>query len=199
MSNSQSCIYTHRKIPEESENFIDNYILKSIEYLAPYIMSITTTPNIVTIFRSILLCIMSYIYIESSTKKNAILFISIYFINYYLDCVDGYLARKCNKMTKLGDWLDHVSDILSFAIYFFIMYPFTGIEVAVIVFLALLMCIHLGNQQKLYKKRNNKKQKELLDAFMEIDIVPISVTKYFGCGTLILGLIVIFINRKIMQ
>jgi phosphatidylglycerophosphate synthase len=31
---------------------------------------------------------------------------------YFLDCVDGFIARKYEKVTRLGDVLDHVSDVL---------------------------------------------------------------------------------------
>ena len=43
-------------------------------------------------------------------KKISLFAIFFVSLSYFLDCVDGHLARKYNQQTKLGDWLDHISD-----------------------------------------------------------------------------------------
>jgi phosphatidylglycerophosphate synthase len=37
---------------------------------------------------------------------------ALWFISYYFDCLDGYVARKYKMMSKFGSLYDHVSDIL---------------------------------------------------------------------------------------
>ena len=100
-------------------------------------------------------------------------------------------------MSKLGDYLDHYSDLLAIIIYTYFMYPLSYTEIIIILLFGIMMSIHLGKQQQLYRK--NKKDNELLDVLIinSLDFIPISITRYFGCGTCILFLVVLFITRHI--
>ncbi|TXH07021.1 MAG: CDP-alcohol phosphatidyltransferase family protein [Candidatus Moraniibacteriota bacterium] len=41
-----------------------------------------------------------------------------FMVGYYFDCFDGYYARKYNKCTMFGCWLDHLNDITMCGAYF---------------------------------------------------------------------------------
>lgn len=43
-------------------------------------------------------------------------FIAIFFLHAVIDCMDGSVARACNLKSKLGAFLDMISDVLFFAI-----------------------------------------------------------------------------------
>lgn len=202
MKSKTQCNHKPRKIEPHHENFIDNYIIKSIENLEPYILKITDTPNYITIFRTCMYLLTSYLFYKSRTKPYAIIFIVAFCINYYLDCVDGYLARRCQKVSKLGDCLDHVSDLCSSIILVYFMYPFQKIDVIISMVMVIMAAIHMGNQQIQYSKQRKKEGKE--DAPESIDIlmslsrtarIPIEISRYFGTGTWILINTILFMKK----
>ena len=102
-----------RKIPSEIENPFDNYIYIFVEFLAPYAYKLGFSPNMITTL-SVIFSVASiyYLYIHSFITS-----IFLYIISYLFDCLDGYVARKYNMVTKFGDLYDHISDVLTFSLY----------------------------------------------------------------------------------
>jgi len=188
-----------RKIPPHLENPIDNILIDLCDRLIPFI---NATPNQITIFRLILGIIFIYKLNCRTNKLFTILFI-IFF--YFLDCLDGHLARKTNQVTIIGDYLDHISDIIFIIglLKFIISKKYKNkneILIILIIFFYLSF-VHLGLQQKNYKLNNKKTNNELLDNLNKIHSLSyehIKWTRYFGTGTLMFILIIIinYIQRK---
>jgi len=195
-----------RKIPPEFENPIDDVLLDICDQLVPYCDKIKLTPNFITIFRTILGIITLYLF---NFTSDFVFPITGTIIFYLLDCLDGHLARSTNQVTILGDYLDHYSDISYYLILILIMINKTysnKIWLLSIIFLFTYMSfIHLGLQQKVYKKikkdiREENKvteehkmiivdeiDEELLDSLNLIHSLSednIKWTKYLGTGTL---------------
>ena len=112
--------------------------------------------------------------------------------------MDGYIARRCNKISQLGDILDHFSDFCSCVILLYFLYPLETLDIIILLSLSVMMFIHLGNQQIQYSKSKKGKEKESLDNFKKISQVvqiPIEISRYFGCGTINFVIIFIFMKR----
>lgn len=73
-------------------------------------------PNILTIFRIILVPI--YLYVFFNGGDNNIIYSGLIFILAgFTDVLDGYIARKYNMITKIGSALDPFADkLMSFAV-----------------------------------------------------------------------------------
>uniref|UniRef100_A0A6C0DAF1 CDP-alcohol phosphatidyltransferase n=1 Tax=viral metagenome TaxID=1070528 RepID=A0A6C0DAF1_9ZZZZ len=174
-----------RKIHPDFENPIDNIIINICEKLIKICQKYNITPNDITITR-----IIFGIFIIYKFKYSCNLYIPVFgtLIFYFLDCLDGNLARTTNQVTVLGDYLDHFADIGYFGMVIIIMinksYPNKYIILVTISIFMYLSFIHLGLQQKKYNSKNN----ELLDnlnIFHTLKEENIVWTKYVGLGTFI--------------
>ena len=129
--------------------------------------------------------------------------------------MDGHLARATNQVSILGDYLDHYADISFYILLIFIMinktYSNKILVLIIILIFTYLAFVHLGLQQKVYKKikkdiRQDNIQiiedykiiildeidDELLDSLNSIHSLSdnnITWTKYFGTGTMYIVLI----------
>ena len=182
-----------RKIHSHVENPIDDQLIHLSEQCIDICKDCNITPNQITIFRFIVSIFVFY----SLYNSCDILFPMFGFgLCYFLDCLDGHLARSIKQVTVLGDYLDHIADLfvaVMFVIYIF--YKKYELKQEIIL-LFLIMCyfsfVHLSLQEKTYS--NNKKSEilnndepELLVHFHKIhnfDIEHITWTRYFGVGTL---------------
>jgi uncharacterized protein YggT (Ycf19 family) len=188
-----------RKIPPEFENPIDDFLLDICDRNVKLMRNCNITPNMITIVRIILSFFILFVFYNSCDIYTPILGFGIF---YYLDCLDGHLARGTDQVTVLGDYLDHFGDIFNDVVFFIIilckdfMYKDKIIGIY-FVLLYLAMC-HLGLQQIVFEKitKNeiqtesetvyDKKEEELLDQLNKINpftIDDIKWTKYFGLGT----------------
>ncbi|UCC95910.1 MAG: CDP-alcohol phosphatidyltransferase family protein, partial [Candidatus Omnitrophota bacterium] len=68
---------------------------------------ILSIPNIISFSRLALLPLLYYLCLSN----HRILFLVAFMIVMGSDTVDGYLARKLNQVTKLGQKLDMIADI----------------------------------------------------------------------------------------
>ena len=69
-----------------------------------------TIPNILSIFRIILIPIFTYEFLAESDYTLAGI---ILIVSGLTDCLDGYIARRFNMITNLGKVLDPVADKLT--------------------------------------------------------------------------------------
>ena len=91
----------------------DKYIYILLDKITPLCCKYNIHPNIITL-SNIINSIFLFINIKCYNNKKIII---IQMILYYIfDCLDGEVARKCNKQSKLGGYLDTISDMLFFAI-----------------------------------------------------------------------------------
>lgn len=51
-------------------------------------------------------------------RHNRIVAALCFLVGYYFDCLDGFYARKYNKCTMFGCWLDHLNDIVTTTLFF---------------------------------------------------------------------------------
>lgn len=95
-------------------------------------------------------------------------FFVFYFINYFFDCLDGFMARKYKMFSKFGDLYDHITDIVTMIIVFIIVWlrvypvnkPLFWIFFAGMIILNFLNTIYLAC---LRKQKNSGDAKDSLD------------------------------------
>ena len=71
-------------------------------------------PNLITLLNLFLGCIITLLLIEDNLSVNSISYLII--ITFFLDFMDGLIARKFNMQTKLGSQLDSLADLISFGL-----------------------------------------------------------------------------------
>lgn len=181
-----------KKIPDEIDNPIDNFLISFSEYLCPIFKKMNFTPNgITTLSLFFGLASIYYLYYE-----NMIGFSITYFISYFFDCMDGHYARKYKMITKFGDLYDHCKDFLIYFLILVIVYQkyrkVITFPILFIFFLSLfLMFLHLGCQQKFYCKSDKDTKEtlepETLDTFQTLckNKSWIYFTRFMGCGTFV--------------
>lgn len=178
-----------RKIPEEYENPIDNILIHVSDYLSPVFYKLGFTPNMITTLSNIS-CATGIYYLIKNKYELCSFFV---FLAYFFDCMDGHFARKYKMTSKFGDYYDHFSDYLKYVaiIYtlyktntskFFVLFPIFIISL-------LLMSVYLGCQENYHDGDHSDLlnfTKELCyveDNDDELLLNRMKYTKYFGCGT----------------
>jgi phosphatidylserine synthase len=185
-----------RKIPANIENPFDTLLISLCDKLIDFCYTLKITPNKVTIFRIFFAIFIFYSIFNTSDIAFPVIGILIF---YFLDCLDGHLARSTNQVTVLGDYLDHIADIsfiFIISIYLIIKkYPGKIFICITLLILAYLMLVHMGLQQKNYKENKEKESGVPFEHFETLDNLnylhnlstdQISWTRFFGCGTFIL-------------
>ena len=194
-----------RKIAREYENPIDNILIDISEYLSPYAYYCRLTPNILTTISILFSGYTVYLLLNS----NYFLASFMYLISYYFDCMDGYFARKYKMYSKFGDYYDHIADIFKFVSVLYTLFYINRVKfitfIPSVLLYFILFNIHLGYQEIYYDKNDS----DILNIVKNICLVTISnnnknnkiiilnimsYTRYFGCGTfnLIMMLFIIF-------
>ena len=186
-----------RKIPSCYENPIDNILIEFSNKLTDFLYKNKISPNLITILRLVLICFV----IRSLFYTNEVWFPIIgSFIFYFMDCLDGNLARSTNQVTIFGDYLDHFADLF----YYIIIGLYIHVKnydnkyyiYLIFIIFAYLTLVHLGIQQLFYKyiSKNKDIEEELLDYLNNLhnlDKCNIKWTKYFGSGTFIIVILII--------
>ena len=120
----------------------------------------------------------------------------LYILSYFCDCLDGYVARKYNMVSKFGDMYDHISDVVSFVLYNIVLYLINSrlffMFLPIILFFLVGAQIHIAYQELYYNKPVESSTLNFLtNAFIydkhlnkprKSDIMK--YTRYFGIGTL---------------
>ena len=97
------------------------------------------SPNLITTARNLILINLIY----KMTKKNDFtqLGISVFLIG-LLDCVDGEYARMYDKVTVFGDYYDHISDVTTTIVLFYLLFKYSQSKLNVIIGLIFLfLCL----------------------------------------------------------
>jgi cardiolipin synthase (CMP-forming) len=92
-----------------------------------YRKKILTIPNILSLFRIILIPIFAYVYTKAESSRDYYIAAGILWISVITDFLDGKIARKFNMISDLGKVLDPVADKLThlvIAICLITRYPF---------------------------------------------------------------------------
>ena len=189
-----------RKISEDIENPFDTLLISLCDKLIDFCYTLNITPNSITIFRMIFAVFIFYNLFSTSDIFFPIIGILIF---YFLDCLDGHLARSTDQVTILGDYLDHIADILFIIVIFIYLiakkFPMKLQIIIILIILLYLMLVHMGLQQKNYKTNKEKETGVIFNNFETLDNLNylhfldehhISYTRFCGCGTLIISICV---------
>ena len=187
------------KLPYEYESSIDIAIFKFLETHMHIYKKLNFTPNILTTFSLIFGLFSAYLITKDWYKLAALM----YFISYYYDCADGKFARKYKMVSVIGDYYDHISDVLKGALILYALNT-TNKErfskwIIVIVILLILSIYHLGLQQCVYNEVRGTKESPTLDIFRPHNNKKhmIHHTRVFGMGTFtVLFCLIIFFWKK---
>jgi phosphatidylglycerophosphate synthase len=189
------------KLLEKYECPINMQLYKFIDTHLHMYYHIGLTPNMVTTF-SIIFAFFS----AHQILKGHFLFAAILMLfSYYLDCVDGKLARKYNMVSKFGDLYDHFGDILKLTVVAYALFKSNKektsikqrIYIGIIVIFSLIQCIHLSYQEVIYDKKEESACLNIFRQIIYLDPNPeknIQYAKYIGSGTWMLccALLIIF-------
>ncbi len=178
------------KLKSDDEGPIDNVFAWIVERAAPVFKATGHTPNIITTYSLVLGLVAAY----NLFRGNMLWFAVASVVSYFMDCADGYVARKYKMTSKFGDLYDHGSDTainIATATAFYLRYtgqiiwrPVTIAVSAIFATIVVLMLVHLGCQQRIHNP-NNRSTEESLDllraACPRSDMI--GWTRYFSCGT----------------
>ena len=184
-----------RKIPPNFESHIDNILYVPIEYLSDYMKDVH--PNILTTIA--VLCDIFAFY--SCYICKFALSVVLFFFGYFFDCMDGYVARKFKKVSKFGDYYDHVTDtlkVIGMLVVFYILNPTYFYKLLPLLFtMVILVVIHLDLQEITYNKRKESDTLGVLSLVARFihgnnkDLIV--YTRYFGLGNMFVVLLLIYI------
>ena len=114
------------------------------------------------------------------------------FLAYICDCIDGYMARSYNMITKFGDWYDHISDAARSILVFYMLLNINyklGVKYSIFLLTTgLFTGIFLSHQEIYYDK---PQQSMALKVFIPFRMGAnkenvhhyLKYSRYLGCGT----------------
>lgn len=184
-----------RKIEYYHENPIDNILYIFVEQLSPLLKKLNFTPNIITLLSFITALVSLRYFNYQQNVVGSIWFV----ISYFLDCVDGYYARRYNMVTEFGDYFDHFTDaILSIGLMYQLYKQnskkaWVGKMTICLAFYAMMM-VHFGCQEQIYQGDDNTSSPTL--AFTKKLCACkswINYSRYVGSGTMALVVILLFL------
>lgn len=190
-----------RKIDAEHDCFIDNWMISLCEYSLPFCIQWNIQPNDLTCLRFFLLQI-AFFFLCCTTHIILPLILIVLF--YFLDCLDGHLARSTNQITRFGDFMDHSVDLLYAYFFFCFLYLhsyFGRFWLLCFFFIFFFGCLlHITLQQFLFEDvKNNQKNSPIVHLpFETLDFLQpwlkkwgwtsqqcqywMKFTKYVSCG-----------------
>lgn len=154
-----------RKLHPEYECIVDNWIYTIVEPLSVFFHNYDMTPNQITTLSLIaglisIKCLYESIRcIKCSHLGYLAAFAAFFSVSYILDCVDGYYARKYKMTSEFGDKYDHFKDWFINIAVIVVLYKYTtvGTTCTLIIIASLfLSAVHMGCQECLYDKDNDK-------------------------------------------
>lgn len=89
------------------------------KYVTPLMCKYNIHPNVITILNMVWVLIMFMSYKKNVNKYTLLLMMVFYHV---MDCLDGNIARKCDKKSFTGLVLDHIADSTCLFMYLFIGY-----------------------------------------------------------------------------
>ena len=109
-------------------------------------------PNLITIFNLLVATTIGYVFYNN---KSIYLLIFLSFINRFLDIFDGLVARKCNKTSKIGKYLDILGDTYLFLLILVLLYLKISTEYPFLKLLLIILGIWLIINSYMIIKSNN--------------------------------------------
>lgn len=127
------------------------------------------SPNFVTIIGLICNIIIAYIlfFDDKETNKKSVIFLFILLLRWLADILDGAIARKYDKLSNLGHYLDTFSDTsLIFIVLIYIGIKFK-INYKYIILIFILYLLVINNNYDLFSNHDSiKKDNSKLESFL---------------------------------
>lgn len=96
---------------------------------------ICTIPNMLSIFRLVLIPVYIYIYLNATTPTHYWIAAGILAISCLTDLIDGKIARKFNMITQVGKLLDPIADkATQFALMICLSVTYPSLKVLLVLF-----------------------------------------------------------------
>jgi CDP-diacylglycerol--glycerol-3-phosphate 3-phosphatidyltransferase len=95
--------------------------------------TIFNLPNMITIFRIMLIPVLFMLLIFSPGKLQSFFAGLVFSVASISDCVDGYLARRMNLVTDFGKFLDPLADKLLVGVALIMMIPLGRVPLWIVV------------------------------------------------------------------
>ena len=188
-----------KKLPDEIDDPVDIFFYRLANNLSNFFRNTNHTPNMITTY-SFLFGLLAVYFLY---KRKIVLFTCFYIMFYFLDCLDGFFARKYDMVTVFGDFYDHAKDLIMFILICSVLYikyrsSITLWNLLFIGLFLILLFMFLGCQQKYYNTSHNTT--ETLDFFKSFcrDKNQIKWNRFFGPGVfqIIFILTIIYIWYK---
>lgn len=189
------------KINDDYQNFIDIGLLKLCRLIDEPLHTIGVTPNMVTLFG----LIIGIFAIHFLIQKQYVLSVLFLWLTYFTDCLDGFMARKYNQTSKLGDYLDHFRDQFVILCVVILMtlhiqnFKYRLLFVFIIIISTVLMLSQLGCQEKLTEFKHHNECLGFLEKMCPGKAEQnIKWTRWFGCGTfyLVLSILILVLRYR---
>jgi len=100
------------------DNLFDNVMYNLSDYISPILYKYNITPNQITVL-GIITGLMASYYLYIDELHLSLLFITL---SCFFDDLDGHHARKYKLVSKFGDLLDHIGDIIKVACLLYVLY-----------------------------------------------------------------------------
>lgn len=153
------------KIAPDLENPLDAWLLARTARWLPALRATGHTPNMITTYS--FACGLAAVW--CLRRESVLGFAGFFALAYVFDCLDGQFARRYGMTSRFGDFYDHTTDLIVYALIAFTAYGrfknaltqplfLVGFAVA-----AAGLCVNIGCQQRLHRP-GTERQWETLDA-----------------------------------
>lgn len=182
-----------RKVKKEYENPIDNILYDLCEIISPTFYKFGFTPNIITLLSFVTTLFSLNYFMKNLFYKGCLLL----WLSYFFDCLDGHVARKYKMTSKIGDYLDHGSDLFLSIGLIYVLYKknpwkIFQIKLGIMLLIGVFIFLHLGCQEKIYNKESESPTLSYSKKLCR-EKSWIRMTRWFGTGTMI-GVICLLIK-----
>lgn len=109
-------------------NPLDKLTYFIIDSIVPYLIKLNIHPNFITLIGFIPIY---FIHVNMLLRKKILVYLFAY-LNYTLDCLDGELARKSGKTSRLGGILDSIHDITTIFSLLYLVFNWYSIPIIII-------------------------------------------------------------------
>ena len=174
---------------------LDYLVSKEIIKTLPFWKNLNVTPNILTTFG----LISSVICLYALTNRQTLLAIIMLCSRWYFDYADGLMARKYKMVTVIGDYYDHITDIVFTLGFIFVIllskYPKKSnlklVLIGLILFFYSMFVLHYSAVELDFFKKNKKET--MLSKLRHFAPSNINFFKYFDNSVLYLSIIIVII------
>jgi phosphatidylglycerophosphate synthase len=187
-----------RKIDAKFDDVIDYHILNLVDYLGPPFYRMGLSPNVFTTL-SLIFALASGYFLRNKAYAIAG---TCWFINYFFDSIDGNFARRYDMMSQFGDWYDHVTDYIGYALVCYsLIVACDDLAVALTLIIILtagvgLACFHAKNE---YNGQIAKHPGTggSMSALCYLPSIDASITRAYGLGMncLVTSLVFVFLPQ----